>query len=154
MMIALRNLWSDERGNSFIEMALFAQILAALLFGTVDLSRAYSAKLELEQAAQRVIERVQASEYKTSDNSTLQSEATSAAGTGASATATAWLECNNDGSHLDYDSGTCANSTDPYARYFQITVQKPFTPMFGGSIFPGAVNGVVTLRATAGVRTQ
>jgi len=154
MMRAVHNLWSDERGNSFIEMALFAPILAALLIGTVDLSRAYSAKLQLEQAAQRVIERVQATEYKTSDESAFESEAASAAGTGASANIAAWLECNNDGAHLDYDTGSCANATDPYARYFQITVQQPFTPMFGGSIFPGAVNGVVTLDATAGVRTQ
>ena len=116
MMRAVHNLWSDERGNSFIEMALFAPILAALLIGTVDLSRAYSAKLQLEQAAQRVIERVQATEYKTSDNSTLESEAAAAAGTGASADISAWLECNNDGAHLDYDTGTCASATDPRPR--------------------------------------
>ena len=154
-MMSIRNsLWRDERGNSLIEMALFTPLLATLLVGTVDLSRAYSSKLALEQAAQRVVERVQASEYTTANKSTLEADAESAAGTGSDANITTWLECNNDGTHLDYDTGTCATATDPYARYVQVTVTQPFTPMFGARFFPNASNGVVTLTATAGVRTQ
>jgi len=154
MMRSARQLWNDEGGNSLIEMALFAPLLATLLVGTVDISRAYSSKLALEQAAQRVIEHVQASQYQTSDKSTFEAEAKAAAGSGSSATVTAWLECNNDGTHLDYDTGTCASATDPYARYVQVTITQPFSPMFGTRFFPGASNGVVTLTATAGVRTQ
>lgn len=155
MISPLRSLRSDERGNALIEMAIIMPVLAALLIGAVDLSRAYSTKLQVEQVAQRLIERIQTTEYKTSDNSTLQSEAQTAAGSGSSATINAWLECNNDGVHLDYDSGTCASDTDPYARYVQVTVSQSFTPMFGTSLFPGAnSNGTVTLTATAGVRTQ
>lgn len=155
MMIPLRTLRSDERGNSLIEMAIIAPVLAALLIGAVDLSRAYSTKLQVEQAGQRTIERIQSTEYKTSDNSTLEAEAETAAGTGSDATITAWLECNNDGSHLDYDTGSCANATDPYARYVQITVTQSFTPMFGTALFPQSnANGTVTVTATAGVRAQ
>ena len=50
----------DERGASIIELALVAPVLASMLVGMVDLSRAYSYKLKLEQAAQRAIEKVQA----------------------------------------------------------------------------------------------
>jgi Flp pilus assembly protein TadG len=80
--------------------------LATLLVGTIDLSRAYSTKLQLEQAAQRTIELVQRSDYQTSNNSTFQADAEAAAGTGSTAAVTSWLECNNDGVHLNYDSGT------------------------------------------------
>jgi len=148
-------LWTDERGNSLIEMALVMPVLATLLIGTVDLSRAYSAKLQVEQAAQRTIELIQVSDYQTANNSTYQSDAQTAAGSGSSATVTSWLECNNNGVHLDYDTGTCSSSTDPYARYVQITVTQSFTPLFGTRFFPRAnSNGTVTVTATAGVRKQ
>lgn len=149
------SLSADERGNSLIEMALVAPVLATLLVGAVDMSRAYSAKLNLEQAAQRTIELIQRSEYTTSNNATLAADAQAAAGAGSSATVASWLECNNDGTKLDYDTGTCSNSSAPYARYVQLTVQKPFTPTFGTRFFPGAnANGTYTIRATAGIRTQ
>jgi Flp pilus assembly protein TadG len=151
----MMRIWTDERGNSLIEMALVTPVLATLLVGTVDLSRSYSTKLQVEQAAQRTIERIQVSEYKTTNNSVYESEARTAAGTGSTATIASWLECNGDGVHLDYDTGTCANATDPYARYVQVTVSQNFTPLFGTRFFPGAnTNGTVTVRATAGVRTQ
>lgn len=155
MMRFIHLLRVDERGNSLIEMALVAPLLATLLVGTVDLSNAYSEKLALEQSAQRVIEYVQRSGYQTSDNTALEDEAETAAGTGSTATVTSWLECNNDGVHLNLDTGTCANATVPYARYAQITVRKTFTPMFGTSLF-GSANGdgTVDIAATAGVRVQ
>jgi Flp pilus assembly protein TadG len=53
----------DERGASIVELALVTPILASLLIGMVDLSRAYSYKLNLEQGAQRAIEKVQ--QYQT-----------------------------------------------------------------------------------------
>ena len=59
MMMRFTRLARDDRGASIIELALVAPILASLLIGMVDLSRAYSSKLLLEQAAQRSIEKVQ-----------------------------------------------------------------------------------------------
>ena len=155
MIRTLCSLATDERGNSLIEMAIVTPVIAALLVGMVDLSRAYSAKLQLEQAAQRTIELVQRTDYKTSDASTYEDDAEAAAGVGSTATLSSWLECNNDGEHLDFDTGTCGAATDPYARYVQITVEKSFTPLFGSRYFPGAnADGTVTLRAIAGVRAQ
>ena len=65
MIVRMASLWRDERGNSFLETALAAPLLASLFVGMVDVSRAVSAKIDLEQAAQRAVERVQATEYKT-----------------------------------------------------------------------------------------
>ena len=145
MMTRVRSLGRDERGTSLIEMALIAPLLAALLVGVVDISRGVSVKLQVEQAAQRSIELVQRSEYKTADKATYVADAQAAAGTGSTATLTAWLECNGNGVHLDIDTGSCA-ATDAVARYVQMTVQKPFTPMFGTRFFPGAnSNGTVTV---------
>ena len=50
---------SDERGATIIELALAVPFFAALLIGIIDLSRAYSMKLKLEQSAQRAIEKIE-----------------------------------------------------------------------------------------------
>lgn len=149
----IRKLLNCERGNSLIEMAFAAPILTTLIIGTVDLSMAYSAELEIEQVAQRSIERIQRESYRTSQKSALEAEARAAAGTGSTALITAWLECNGGGTRLNIDSGTCS-AGEPYARYVEIQVTRPFSPMFG-RYFPGAnPNGTVTLDGTAGVRVQ
>lgn len=149
----IRALLKCERGNSLIELAFIAPMLTTLVIGTVDLSMAYSEELALEQAAQRTVERVQRSSYRSTQNSTLQSEAQTAAGAGSSATVTAWLECNGNGVRLDFDTGECEEG-DPYARYVEVEVEKPFDPFFG-RFFPGAGSGgTVTLDAAAGIRVQ
>ena len=153
-MKRLTALWRDERGNSFIEMALVTPLLASLLIGMVDISRAVSAKVTLEQAAQRALEKAQATDYKTEDADTLEADAEAAAGTGSTATVDAWLECDHDGVHLDFDTGTCATGSY-YARYVQVTVSNTFTPMFGSRFFPGAnANGTVDVSGGATLRVQ
>lgn len=154
-MSRLHSLLSDERGNSFVEMALVLPLFAALLVSTMDISRAHSMKMNLEQAAQRTVEKIQASTYMTSQNAALKSEAESAAGSGSTATVTSWLECNYDGVKLDYASGTCGSPTAPYARYVQVQIQQTYTPQFTSSVFSSKnSDGTVTLTAAAGVRTQ
>ena len=158
MMERLKSLALDERGNSFVEMAFIVPILTTLFFGMVDISRAVSTDLQLEQATQHTIERIQAigTQYKTTNNSTYQADAAAAAGVNTSnVTVSSWLECSNDGVKLDYDSGTCSSGTAPFARYVTVSVQKNFTPLFGTRFFPGAnSDGTFTLRSTAGVRIQ
>jgi len=158
MMERFKSLALDERGNSFIEMAFIVPILTTLFVGMVDISRAVSMDLQLEQATQHTIERIQAigTQYKTTNNSTYQADAAAAAGVNTSnVTVSSWLECSNDGVKLDYDSGTCSSGTAPFARYVTVSVQKNFTPLFGTRFFPGAnSDGTFTLRSTAGVRIQ
>jgi hypothetical protein len=153
MIARIRSIWRDERGNSFLEMALAAPLLAALFIGMVDVSRAVSAKIDLEQAAQRAVERVQATEYKSDEADDLQADAEAAAGSGSSATVDDWLECNHDGVHLDFDTDSCS-AGQSYARYVEVNVQKSFSPLYG-SMFPGAdTNGDVQVNGQATVRVQ
>lgn len=142
-----------ERGNSFIEMALAAPLMAALLMGMVDISRAVSEKLLVVQVAQRTIERVQRSKFQPSDSAALKTEAEAAAGNGATATVSAWLECGSSTAKLSY-TGTCS-AGEAYARFVNVSITKPFTPMFGTKYFPGAnADGSFTFGGTAGVRVQ
>jgi len=153
-MFCRRSLTSDCSGNSVVELGLVLPVMATLLIGTVDISRGVSAKLNLEQAAQRTVELMQRSTYKISDNATYQAVAEAAAGTGSTASITNWLECNNNGTQLDYTTGSCT-AGDPYARYVQVSITQKFTPMFGTRFFPGAnADGTFTVRAVAGIRTQ
>ena len=69
----------DESGASIIEMALLLPFLASMVVGVADISRAYSAKRKLEQAAYRSIEKVQQYRDTSSTFSTISAEATTAA---------------------------------------------------------------------------
>lgn len=159
MMQKLRNLVADDCGTSLIEMALAAPILAACLMGMVDLSRAYSERLQLEQATQRAIEKVMNRQTASTSYNTLKNEAVSAAHdagftevTTSNVTVDFWLECNGT-RQTNYDSSCTGGQT--YARYINIAIQRKFTPYFGTQYFPGAnSDGTFTVRADAGIRTQ
>ena len=159
MMHKLRTLWADDRGTSIIELALATPILAAVLMGMVDLSRAYSERLQLEQATQRAIEKVFNNQTQSTSYNTLKNEAVSAAVdagytevTTANVTIDYWLECNG-ARAADYDT-PCPDG-QLIARYINVAIQRKFTPFFGTRFFPGAnSDGTYTIRADAGIRTQ
>lgn len=153
MIPRLRSLARDERGASIIEMAMAAPVLATLLIGMVDISRAYAAKLQLEQAAQRSIEKVMQYQTGASTYSTLYTEAADAAGVPvADVTVDYWLECNGARAANYTDSCTVGQT---YARYISVAVDKDFQPMFGTRFFPGAnSDGSYTITGEAGLRTQ
>jgi Flp pilus assembly protein TadG len=153
MMMNITRLARDDRGASIVELALVAPVMASLLIGMVDLSRAYSHKLKLEQAAQRAIEKVQQYQTTTSTYGTLQTEAAAAAGvpTG-NVTIDFWLEC--DGTRAgNYDS-VCTNG-QTYGRWVSVEINGTFSPMFRSRRWPGAnTDGTFTLTGKAGMRTQ
>ena len=158
-MIRVTCLARDERGASIVELALVVPIMASLLIGMVDLSRAYSYKLKLEQAAQRAIEKVQQYQASSSTPALLQAEAGAAArATGATGvqdsdvTVDFWLECNGTRA-ANYES-VCA-SGQTYGRWVSVNVRGTFTPLFPSKRYPGAnANGTFTLNGFAGMRTQ
>lgn len=143
----------DDRGASIVELALVVPIMGSLLIGMVDLSRAYSYKLKLEQAAQRAIEKVQAYQTSTSTYTTLQSEAATAAGVPTSnVTIDFWLEC--DGARASNYESVCT-SGQTYARWVTVSVQGTFTPMFRSKYYPRAnSDGTFTITGKTGMRTQ
>ena len=149
----------DERGASLIEMGLMLPILASLLIGMIDISRAYSSKLLLEQAAYRAIEKVQQYNTMSSTYSTLRTEAVSAAQaagftsvTDTNVTIDYWLECNG-ARAADYNT-PCPNG-QTYARWVTVDIAGTFTPMFASRRWPGSnSDGTYTLHGQSGLRTQ
>lgn len=153
MTTFIHRLSRDERGNSFVEMALIAPVFAVLLVSTVDISRAYAARIELEQAAQRATERVQAIQYVEDDKDDIKADAEEAAGTGATATVTDWLQCGTSTTKKAY-SDTCADG-EVMARYVQVSISKTYTPLFTKSVFKDKTStGKVPLVGKSGVRVQ
>lgn len=159
MIQKLRNLVAEERGTALIEMALATPIFAVLLTGMVDISRAYSERLQLEQATQRAIEKVFNNQTQSTSYNTLKAEAVAAAQDAGYTTVTTsnvtidyWLECNGT-RQTNYDT-SCPDG-DIQARYLNVAIQKRFSPIFGTRFFPGAnSDGTFTLKSDAGIRTQ
>lgn len=147
-----RRLASDERGASLVEMAMVLPVLGSLIVGIVDVSRAFSAKLDLQQAAERTIEKVQ--QYQTDGRmETLRAEAASAAGVSPNnVTVDSWLECNGV-RQSDYETN-CADGEVP-GRWVKVKITGTFKPMFASSRFPGSnSDGTYTIHGDAGLRTQ
>ena len=159
MIRLVPSLSRDERGASLIEMAMAMPVLASLLIGMVDISRAYSAKLQLEQSAYRAVEKVQQYQATASTYDTLKAEA-GAAARAAGFTSVSdndvvidyWLECNG-ARQSDYN--TVCSGGQSYARWITVDIPGTFTPMFSSRHWPGAnTNGTFTLHGKAGLRTQ
>lgn len=156
----LPNLVRDERGTSVIEMALLAPFLASLVIGMTDISRGYAAKLRLEQAAQRSIEKAMNGEKETELFETLLAEAESAAGVDEDAVEVRyWLECdgvsqntNPSTMQTDYEK-VCADGA-AYARYVNVRIEKTYTPMFSSEWLGANPDGTFTLVGEAGIRVQ
>jgi Flp pilus assembly protein TadG len=159
-MFGLAKLCRDERGTSIVEMALAAPVLAALLIGMVDISRGYSAKLQLEQAAQRSIEKAMQGKKETSLFTSLKAEGAEAAAVNANAvTVRYWLECNGVSQNsnvatmaADYEKVCTTGQT--YARYVTVEIEKLYTPMFRTRFAGASADGTYTLKGKAGVRVQ
>ena len=152
MMQFVRNLRRDERGAAIIELAMAAPVLAVMVIGMSDLSRGYSAKLQLEQAAQRSVEKVMQGSKNTTVYNTLKTEAATAAGVAESAvTVDYWLECNGTRS-ATYETN-CANG-QAYARYLSVEITKNYKPMFKIKWAGSKADGSFDLKGKAGIRVQ
>jgi Flp pilus assembly protein TadG len=161
MIRLLKRLRDSERGASVIELALVAPVFATLVVGISDVTRAYSMKLRLEEAAQRAIETVQQQSRNGNNYSTLSTEASNAASaagySGSTVTVTYSLECN--GTSNTSTTGAAINATcnsgQTYARYVTVNISNSYTPMFTASYFPHHNNnGTVTVSGYAGIRVQ
>ena len=158
-MTFLSRLQRDERGASIIETALILPVLSGFVIGIADISRAYSQKLILEQAAYRAIEKVQQYQSNVSTYNTLKTEAVTAATasgftdvTTTSVVVDFWLECN--GVRQTNYNTTCPTEGET-ARWITIDIPHTFTPMFASVRWPGSnTNGSYTLHGRAGLRTQ
>ena len=142
----------DRRGTAVMELALVAPIFATMLIGMVDIGRGYSMKLQLEQAAQRSIEKVMNGQADRSTALALQVEAALVAGVlPTDVVVDFWLEC-NDTRQASYD--TVCPSGQVFRRYLTVQISKTFTPMFSAKWLGANANGTFTVIGKTGVRTQ
>lgn len=154
------NLIRDDRGTSLIEMALLVPFLTSMVIGMIDVSRGYSAKLQLEQAAQRAIEKAMNNEKDTTMYQTLRAEAASAAEVEASAVQVRyWLECNGvsqntNPSTMDADYEKKCDNGVAYARYVSVQITKAYEPMFRVKMLGSNADGTFTLVGKSGIRVQ
>ena len=148
------SLLRERAGNVTVELGLLAPILAAMVIGLIDISTAYSDKLRLEQVAQRSVERVMQNSFTTSQETVLEAEAAAAAGTGATANLTFWLECN--GTKMNGASAYTAGCApgQAYARYVQMEVVKNYTPLILSTLAGPNMGGNIGLNGKAGIRIQ
>jgi Flp pilus assembly protein TadG len=154
-----KSLRNNERGASIIEMGFLLPVLATVVIGVADVSRAYSQKLLLEQAAYRAIEKVQQYQSSESTYDTLKNDAVSASNdagfsdvTASNVTVDYWLECNGV-RQSTYDSS--CSTVPATARFISVDVTHNFTPMFASSRWPGSnSDGSYTLHGRASLRTQ
>lgn len=146
----------DQRGAALVELALAAPLFAALLIGIIDLSRAYSMKLKLEQSAQRAVEKIEQQHGVQTSYSAYGTEASTAATaagySGSTATVDYWLECNGT---RQSDTATPCSTGQTYARYVTISVSNTYTPFFSSRAWPGAnAQGNIPVSGYAGIRVQ
>ena len=160
MIIQSLKIARDNSGAVLIELALIAPVLALMVMGISDISMAFSKRLELEQAAQRAIEKVMQTTGEDTPEGTIQKEAVCQYnGTNADKTCKAspitvdnvkveyTLTCDN----VDTAYGVDCASTAVEYRYISATITDSYTPMFPIHFGTGA-DGKYTLTATAGVR--
>lgn len=159
----LLQLARDERGTSIIELALLAPLLATIVVGMSDLSLAYSQKLQLEQAAQRSIEKAMQGmqgDESTSIFNTLKTEAATTAGVAESAVEVRyWLECNGvsqntSPSTMAADYNKVCTAGEVYSRHLNVAIQKTYTPTFQVHWLGSNSDGTFTLVGESGLRVQ
>jgi Flp pilus assembly protein TadG len=162
MIRRLKQLARDDSGAAVIELALAAPILAAMVIGVSDISTAYGKKLELEQAAQRAIEKVAQTTGEATPEETIKKEAvcqfngTNSDGTCKTAPLTTAnvavqysLTC--DGTVTAYTSD--CTGTQVEVRYITATVTYNYAPTFDFH-FGTYPDGTYHLDGSAGVRVQ
>jgi Flp pilus assembly protein TadG len=152
----------DNAGAAIIELALAAPILATMVVGVSDISIAYGKKLELEQAAQRAMEKVMQTTGEDTPEDTIKKEAVCqyngsvpdtttgiCPGTisAANVTVAYSLKCN--GTATDYSLDCDSGQTE--LRYITATVTDTYTPMFNMH-FGTQSDGTYHLSTQAGVR--
>lgn len=152
----------ENRGAAMIELAFVAPVIALMTVGVVDLSNGFGAKLRVEQAAQRSIEKVMQTTGVLTVEDTIAAEAvcqyngTNADGTCKTAPlTTADVKVTH---RLECDGVVSANpdclDTQKESRWIQVTVSTDYTPMFPLHFTGIAANGKYHIQSVAGMRTE
>lgn len=151
---------SEQQGTAVLELGLAIPIVFVLLLGLIDIARGYSIKLQLEQVAQRSIEKVMNGQADRSTMAAIKTEAATAAEVPeTSVTTTAWLECRTGtGSPTFYyypaDDDQMCSTGQIGRRYLRVTINKTFSPIFDFRWAGTNADGTYTIQGATSVRTQ
>jgi hypothetical protein len=151
----LTGLRSDRRGVSVVEFAFVAPVVVLFIVGIIDAARGISAKLTLDQAIYRALEKAQVGTVQ-SDYSFVATEVSTAAAasniTVSNVVVSKWLEC--DGAETPWDQG-CLSSQQT-ARYVKVSATTNFVPSFayGRMFLKAGTNGAVPLTSEGSLRMQ
>ena len=144
--IRLRSLAGDERGTSLVEFGFLAPILALLVMGVIDLSRALSERFTLQQAVNRSLELLQARPVVANadgevDYGFVEEEAMSASGASEDQVeVTDWRECNG-----VETTESCEEGEDS-ARYLRVRIEKNFQGEFFLGTTPMSASGTLRIQ--------
>lgn len=169
-MRLLHPLSRDQDGAAVIELALLAPFLALMTIGIVDMSNGFSRKLQLEQGAQRAIEKVMQTTGVLSVENTIANEVVcqvngtnqdgtckTAPITTANVTVTHRLECDGVVSTNDADGDgelDCPEADDVDHRWITVTVWTDYQPVFPVRFTGIDADGMYRIQTTAGMRTK
>jgi Flp pilus assembly protein TadG len=147
----LRGLLGDERGATIIEFAAVAPVLAIFVVGISDVSRGYSERLTLQQAANRTLELAHLGSTTQNYNFLIPEAAAAAGVPESSVELESWLEC--EGTRKLY-TDVCADG-EQIARYIKLSISKSFKPLFSSAGYSNvAADGSVPMKADASLRVQ
>jgi Flp pilus assembly protein TadG len=148
---AFKRLAKQDCGIAAVEFGIAAPVILLLFVGISDLSRGYSERIGLQQAANRTLELAHLG-TTTGNYNFLVAEAASAAGVPqSSVTLESWLECN--GTRSANYTDACGDGQQ-IARYITLTIRSRYTPTFGMRFMGAGADGTVPLTATASLRVQ
>ena len=163
-MNRLLKLLRAERGAAIIELAFVAPVIALMTVGVVDLSNGFSAKLRIEQAAQRSIEKIMQTTGVTSVETTIANEAIcqyngtnqdgsckTAPLTAANVTVTHTLYC--DAATTPTANPDCAPG-EVESKWIHVTLWTEYTPLFPLHFSGIDAGGKYRIEAKAGIRTE
>jgi Flp pilus assembly protein TadG len=133
----IRRILADRKGMGAMELGIAMPILMMLFLGAVDLSRIVAAKIDMEQAAQRVTDLALANRPNNGATNYLVTEARAASGATASeVTVQVFLEC--DGTRAsNFNSACTAGQTQ--ARFASVAIRQTVDTTFDW----GALSGVL-----------
>lgn len=124
----LVNLARDERGLSAVELGVSLPILVMLTVGAVDISNLVSARLDLEQAAQRTTDLALASHPRSSNGAYLVAEAAAASGQSATnIVVEIFLECDGE---RQASFATACDAGEEQARFASVSISADYQPTF------------------------
>lgn len=132
----IRRLIADVQGVGVMELALITPVLMLLFLGMVDLSMMATAKIDLEQAAQRTTDFALAKRPTRNDGSYLATEAASAAGVPKEqVTVELFLECNGI-RQASFD--TPCPTGQVQARFASVEIRRNVERLFDWGAFSNA----------------